>query len=155
MKKLVIWATDGSDGAEAALEEAIQLGELLGTKLYVVHVDQRLEGRAAAWPVLADEDDRREAIRRRAHELELEGFDVELTFDRTHGEAADVVGATAEDLGADLIVCGTRGVGALAGALVGSFAHRLLHVAPCPVLVVPTARSRRSRAHARSSEARA
>jgi len=34
-------------------------------------------------------------------------------------------------------VTGTRGHTALAGVIVGSVAQRLLHVAPCPVLVVP------------------
>jgi nucleotide-binding universal stress UspA family protein len=110
---------------------------LLGAKLCIVHADERLEGRAAAWPAFPDEEDRRRRIRERTDELALEGFDVELMFRRTHREAADIVGRTAEELDADLIVCGTHGASALAGAVFGSFAHRLLHVAPCPVLVVP------------------
>jgi nucleotide-binding universal stress UspA family protein len=43
----------------------------------------------------------------------------------------------ARDVGADVIVVGTRGRGPLAGLLVGSVTQRLLHVAPCPVLAVP------------------
>jgi len=41
------------------------------------------------------------------------------------------------ELGGDIIVCGTRGLGAFAGAFLGSFTQRLLHVAPCPILAVP------------------
>jgi nucleotide-binding universal stress UspA family protein len=41
---------------------------------------------------------------------------------------------------ADLIVTGTRGRSALAGVVVCSVAHRLLHIAPCPVLVVRSAK---------------
>jgi nucleotide-binding universal stress UspA family protein len=145
VKRIVIWATDGSENADAALDEAIHLGELLGAKLCIVHADERLEGRAAAWPALPDEEDRRRRIRERADELAFKGFDVELIFRRTHREAADIVGLVAEELDADLIVCGTHGAGALAGAVFGSFAHRLLHVAPCPVLVVPAEPAARRR----------
>jgi hypothetical protein len=48
-------------------------------------------------------------------------------------EIADV----AREVGADLIVIGTRGHTPIAGLSLGSVTLRLLHVAPCPVLAVP------------------
>lgn len=47
--------------------------------------------------------------------------------------------ALAEELDAEVIVCGTRGEGALDRALLGSTATSLLHHAGRPLLVVPTA----------------
>jgi nucleotide-binding universal stress UspA family protein len=68
----------------------------------------------------------RRRARRRPHE--------EISSGRASGYSVFDV---ARDVGADVIVVGTRGRGPLAGLLVGSVTQRLLHVAPCPVLAVP------------------
>jgi nucleotide-binding universal stress UspA family protein len=133
----VIWATDGSPGSEAALREARRVVEDSGGRIVAAHCDHRLAGRGAAWPAFRNEDDVRLRVLRLVQELEDDGVPVELVMRRSHREAADVVAAIAAEHGADLIVCGTRGRTPLAGALLGSFTVRLLHVSPCPVLAVP------------------
>ncbi|HEY2936108.1 MAG TPA: universal stress protein [Gaiellaceae bacterium] len=75
-------------------------------------------------------------IARTVDALRRDGQDIELIVRHSRGEAADVVAALAGELGADLIVCGTRGLDGLAGTFLGSFTYRLLHVATCPVLAV-------------------
>ena len=137
MYRTIIWATDGSDGANAALREVLTLATLTRAHIIAVHCDQRLNGRAAGWPVLPDEDDQRSKIIRKVEVLEDDGVDIELVIRRSHHEAADVVAAAAAELGGDIIVCGTRGHSALATAFLGSFTQRLLRIAPCPVLAVP------------------
>lgn len=42
-----------------------------------------------------------------------------------------------EEVGADLLVAGSRGYGPLMRVLLGSVSTQLMHQAPCPVLVVP------------------
>jgi nucleotide-binding universal stress UspA family protein len=133
----VIWATDGSAGADAALREALRLVELGGGHITAVHCDQRLFGRGGAFPRLADEEDVRLRIRRQVDELRDDGVDIELVVRRSRIDAADTVAALASELGADVVVCGTRGLGAFASVFLGSFTQRLLHIAWCPVLAVP------------------
>jgi nucleotide-binding universal stress UspA family protein len=45
--------------------------------------------------------------------------------------------AACEEVGADLLVAGSRGYGPVARVLLGSVSTQLAHKAPCPVLVVP------------------
>lgn len=137
MYKTLIWATDGSPGADAAFAEARRLNEVSGGHIVAVHIDQKLAGRFGGWSTLADEDDRQAALRTRVDELKAEGLDIEFIIRHGRHVPAEMVAALAEELHADLIVCGTRGHGSLAGAVLGSFTQHLLHVAPCPVLAVP------------------
>lgn len=60
-------------------------------------------------------------------------------FHTTHihvGQPAEVIARMAGELGCDLIVMGTHGRSAVAGMVMGSVATRVLHLAPCPVLLV-------------------
>jgi nucleotide-binding universal stress UspA family protein len=57
----------------------------------------------------------------------------ELVFEKAHQALADF-GAKHE---ARMIVVGAHGESAIKGALIGSTAHKLLHLADRPVLVVP------------------
>ena len=137
MYKKIIWATDGSEEADLALGEARGLARLQSGRIVAVHCDQLMTGRAQGYPVVADEEDIQVKIRRQVAQLRQMGVDIELLVRRAHEHAADVVAAIADELAADVIVCGTRGRGALEGILLGSFTHRLVHLAHCPVLVVP------------------
>jgi len=60
-------------------------------------------------------------------------------FHTTHihvGQPPEVICKMAGELGCDLIVMGTHGRNPLAGLVMGSVATRVLHLAPCPVLLV-------------------
>ncbi len=132
----IIWATDGSAGADLALAEALGLAGLAGGRVVAAHCDQRLNGLAMALPALPGKDDARVKIRRQVTELRNHGVAIDLEVRKSHREAADVIAELAREIDADLIVCGARGLGALSGAFLGSFTMRLLHIAPCPVLAV-------------------
>jgi len=138
MFKTILWATDGSEAADAALPYARDLAEGAGHELVVVHSKELLRGRAGGYPIYADEDELVAKIHRQAEELRSEGLDVTLRIETAAAPgAAGMIADAARSLGADVIVVGTPGHTAIGGLLLGSVTQRLLHVAPCPVLAVP------------------
>ena len=93
-------------------------------------------GRAAGYPVNVEEGQVQAAILKQVEDLKQEGLDATPQMASVAaGGAAHVIVEIADEAGADLIVAGTRGFGPLAGLLLGSVT--LLHIAHCPVLVVP------------------
>ena len=142
MFETVIWATDGSEAADAALPFAKSLAEGEGRKLVVVHCKELLRGPAGGYPMYADEDELQTKIRHQADELRSEGLDVTLRIETGAAPgAAHMIADVARRFGADVVVVGTRGHNAIGGLLLGSVTQRLLHISPCPVLAVPALRS--------------
>ena len=138
MFKVIVWATDGSPAAERALPLARWLAESSGARLVVAHIDELVFGRSGGLHVHADEEAVLDRIRRRVQELSQDGIETELEVAKvTSLGTAHVIAEIAQNVGADLIVAGTRGHGPVAGLLLGSVTHRLLHIAHCPVLAVP------------------
>ena len=137
MYPTLLWATDGSDGAELALQEALRL-LAPGGKLVAFHCDQRFTGgRIGGAPVLADETDRRQLLTARVDELIADGIEAELIVESTHHTPAHAIVEAATEAKADAIVCGARGLGGLQSALLGSVSKELVHHAHVPVIVVP------------------
>jgi nucleotide-binding universal stress UspA family protein len=138
MFKVIVWATDGSPAAERALPLARWLAKSSGARLVVAHIDELVFGRAGGMRVHADEEAVLDRIRARVEELVEAGIETQLEVGKvTSLGTAHVIAEIAENAGADLIVAGTRGHGPVAGLLLGSVTHRLLHIAHCPVLAVP------------------
>ena len=137
MFEVIAWATDGSEAADSALPIVTELAKTVGAKVVVIHAEEFAVGRAAGYPVHVDEDELQSKIRGQIDKLKGEGLDVTLTgASAAVGNAAHAIARVAEDEGAKLIAVGTRGHSPVAGLLLGSVTQRLLHIAPCPVLVV-------------------
>lgn len=139
----IIWATDGSDLADRALEVLRDLAKNWTTRprIVAVHIDQRWSGREMNVPKLAGEEDLVDKIKAQIQALEEEGYATGFELRRAHRmeDESGLIASIAIETDAQMIVVGTRGHGRLVGALLGSVAQGLMHNTPCPVLVVPQA----------------
>jgi universal stress protein A len=136
----ILYPTDFSANAEAALALASALAKEGHGRLVVLHVERpplATLGGIAGVPPLALEYDRQGAWEELQRILPSQsGFTVEHCLE--YGEPASTILKTAEEVGADLIVMGTHGRTGLRRLLMGSVAEQVVRKASCPVLTVRT-----------------
>jgi len=142
----ILLATDGSDEAKRATEAAVELSKDTGSEVHLVYVlptPAQLIGHH-----LYPEETResliggaeREAERflnEQAERIGSDGAKVAETHLRS-GDPDKEILRTAESLGVGLIVIGSRGLGAVSRALMGSVSDSVVRHAHCPVFVVRT-----------------
>lgn len=147
MFETIVWATDGSELADRALDLVRELAGAHGSRIVAVHANELLTGRFGGAPIRADEPEVRDKIAAQVEDLRAEGFGAQLEIRSGGKDVAKLVADAADEVEADLIVVGTHGRAGVTSALLGSVARALCHTARRPVLVVPPARTReRSRA---------
>ena len=138
----ILLGTDGSEEAALAVRTAIDLADKTGSELHVVYVEPMP-------PIIDPQADERvtqtitEKKMKRAkrfldaqmEEIQAAGGSVARAYVRKGGAAEEIV-SLAEEIGAGLIVVGSRGWGRLRRALMGSVSESVVWYAHCPVLVV-------------------
>jgi nucleotide-binding universal stress UspA family protein len=139
----ILLATDGSEEAELAALRAVDLADATDSELHVVHVGvvpiflKSYPGTLGYERRLYEqiEEVSRELLRKQSLRVKAAGGTVAGTHLRM-GEVALEIVALAEELQADLIVMGSRGLGGVRRALMGSVSDSVVRHAHCPVLVV-------------------
>jgi nucleotide-binding universal stress UspA family protein len=136
MYETIVLAVDGSEESTKALPDAAQLAKCFHAEVIVVHVAEYAGGMTAVLAPQGSGADS-ELLHGVVRMLKDDGVSArgEIRFS-THGLVAAEIMAVAEAEGADLIVVGSRGLGELAGLLLGSVTNKLIHLADRPVLVV-------------------
>jgi len=133
----VVVGTDGSATAETAVQHAGKLAADHGARLVIVTayetpVDQRDGERNVA------DRDQAEEKAMYAKTLATELGATRVVVQAVSGSAPDVLLATATDVGADVIVVGSKGLTGASRFVLGSVASAVSHHAPCDVLIVQT-----------------
>jgi nucleotide-binding universal stress UspA family protein len=119
---------------------AIDLAESTNSRLHVVAVGRTFD--AAIYEVYTEtgwEEIRREAqeiLDEQVRKIEEAGGTVAIAHLRMGERRDEAIVHLAEEIGAGLIVIGSRGFGGLKRALMGNVADSVVRHAHCPVLVV-------------------
>ena len=136
----ILLATDGSPHAELAAMTAVDLAKNTGSRLHVVAVGRTFT--PAVYEVYAqagrDElrDEAREILDEQVRKIEDAGGTVAIAHLKMGERRDEAIVELAEEIGAGLIVIGSRGFGGLKRALLGNVADSVVRHAHCPVLVV-------------------
>ncbi len=144
MYETIVVGTDGSDTAAVAWRHAIGLAKLSGASLHIVNAYQPVNtvGMALAG-VAADVSAIDSELEAHAHDVcapvaaaaELAG--VQCVVHQVPGDPSDSLIGVAEQVHADLLVVGNRGMSGVRRVL-GSVPNKISHHAPCSVLIVDT-----------------
>ncbi|MDR1383013.1 MAG: universal stress protein [Planctomycetaceae bacterium] len=135
-EKLIVVPTDMSDFSFCALKTACKIAERRDL-IRVIHVMSVLEpiDPEAAW-VIADEPMRLEQTRKEAEEFLMSHDCGDLPFEIRVGNAGTEIADYATEIHAGLIIIPSHGRGVLTRLLLGSTTDRVVHLSPCPVLVL-------------------
>src|SRR5215218_9828223 len=138
----ILLATDGSEEAQLAATTASDLAEKTNSELHVVTVGPdyplyELPEHPADFEDVLRQNRRaaKDMLEQQAKRIEESGGTVNETRLREGRADAEIV-ELAEELGAGLIVMGSRGHGRLRRALMGSVSDAVVRHAHCPVSIV-------------------
>jgi nucleotide-binding universal stress UspA family protein len=150
----ILLASDGSETGTHAMEVAVEFCEQTGSELHLVYVGEDAYSATLVYPEAADPEwveregpvltgqlqQQFEQMSRRVLDTQAEKVrEAGGTITQAHlrmGEAATEIVDLAEELGAGLVVLGSRGLGGIRRALMGSVSDSVVRHAHCPVLVV-------------------
>jgi universal stress protein A len=137
----ILVPVDFSDHSKEALDTAMQIAQLFGSTIHLLHCYHLQTAGISPYGIVLPSgyyDDIREAAEKKLNDLHErvlgEGIKVESILSADSPSLA--INLAADEIEADLVVMGTRGLSGLKHAMLGSVAERVVRLAPCPVLTV-------------------
>jgi nucleotide-binding universal stress UspA family protein len=134
----ILVAVDHSDITARVLDAARGLASLSHGEVWVIHLREReTVGRTGLLTSSESSEEAGEDVTEVVGALTQAGIEAHgVVRDTLLGHAAREIVTEAKERGADVIVMGSRGRGDLAGLVLGSTAHKVIHLADRPVMVV-------------------
>ena len=134
----ILVAVDGSDFSDMALDQAISLGQICRSEIFVIIVVDLYPEQMEVAPAMVEKmsEEVRQNLDRAKKKVDKADIPCE-TIVHMGGKPHEFIVHEAKDKGIDLICMGTHGRSGLERILMGSVAQNVIGHAPCPVLVVP------------------
>ncbi len=143
----IVVGTDGSETAAEAVRQATELAKLSGARLDIVSAfepvpQQRVKAEAREAPgdvqyEISPREDVNLILDAATGEAKKAGIE-EVQAHAREGEPADAILDVAEEINADLIVVGNKGMTGARRFLLGSVPNKVSHHAPSSVIIVRT-----------------
>ncbi len=137
----ILVPVDFSEHSAKALDVAVGFARAFSAKIHLLHSYPLNVGGISPYGLVIPENldrDIREAAERQlaewAEKVTSEGIPVERHV--TPMFPSEAIENVAKEIGADLIVMGTRGLSGIKHVVLGSVAERAVRISPCPVLTV-------------------
>ena len=142
----IVVGTDGSETATRAVRQAVELAHAVGAKIELVSAyepvpaqrideERRQAPEDLQWAINPREDV--DATLKAAAVVAREAG-VPVNLYARQGDPADAILDVAEEVEADLIVVGNKGMTGAKRFLLGSVPNKVSHHAPCSVLIIRT-----------------
>jgi nucleotide-binding universal stress UspA family protein len=141
MPKLLV-PSDGSEASHRALSFAMKLADRDATsEIHTLYVHPRIDVSGKVEMFVSEERMRQMAAEQcrwilEALEKRLRGYPVKHSIEMLEGDPAETIARRADELGCDAIVMGSRGLGRIAGLLMGSVSTKVVHLTSLPVTLV-------------------
>ncbi|HXD66199.1 MAG TPA: universal stress protein [Solirubrobacteraceae bacterium] len=139
----IVVGTDGSETAKQAVSEAVRLAKALSAPVHVVSAYQPMharvsgapEGAAKVWQPLPDDEVER-ILAEAVAGVRIAGL--EVTSHPVRKDPADALIDVADEVGASMIVVGSKGMHGARRLALGNVPNKVSHHARCNVLIVAT-----------------
>jgi len=138
MYEKILVAVDHSEISGRALEAARDLASLSQGEVWILHLREReMMAKTGLLTSLESADEAGAAVTAAVETFTQAGIKAHgVVRDTLFGYAAREIVADAKEHDAGVIVMGSRGRGDLAGLMLGSTAHKVIHLTDRPVLIV-------------------
>jgi len=135
MFKTVLFPVDQSREAREAADVVTNIVQKYGSRLVLLSVVEPAEGESANSDTMTSPEAVAELLKTAQSLFAKQGITADVI--EREGKAAFTICDVADEIDANLIVMGSRGLGLTEEGATESITYRVINLSPCPVLIVP------------------